>query len=157
MADEYKNPNSLQSLNVLPNSGKVDQLKAEIQQEGGLAKKLADQNVIDRAVDQTTTPRQKLIRGKVIDAVRGVYDPEIPINIYDLGLIYEINVHEDDSVHEKMPLTAPACPVAGTLPGEVEKRIENVPEVKSAKVELVWEPPWDKSRMSEEAILELGL
>jgi FeS assembly SUF system protein len=144
------------SLNVLPSSGKVDQLKAEIAAEGG-PKKLADQNVIDRAVDQTTTPRQKMIREKVIDAVRGVYDPEIPINIYDLGLIYEINVHEDDSVHVKMTLTAPACPVAGTLPGEVEKRIENVPEVKSAKVELVWEPPWDKSRMSEEAILELGL
>jgi FeS assembly SUF system protein len=157
MADEYKHPNSLQSLNVLPHSGKVDQLKAEIQQEGGLAKKLADQNVIDRAVDPTTTPRQKLIREKVIDAVRGVYDPEIPINIYDLGLIYEINVLDDDTVHVKMTLTAPACPVAGTLPGEVEKRIEHVPEVKSAKVELVWEPPWDKSRMSEEAILELGL
>jgi FeS assembly SUF system protein len=156
MADEYKYPNSLKSLSVLPNSGKVDQLKAEIAADGG-PKKLVDQNLIDRAIDQTKTPRQKLIEEKVIDACRSVYDPEIPINIYDLGLIYEINVLADDTVHVKMTLTSPACPVAGTLPGEVEKRIEHVPEVKSAKVELVWEPPWDKSRMSEEAILELGL
>jgi FeS assembly SUF system protein len=156
MADEYKHPNSLKSLNVLPHSGKVDQLKAEIAEEGG-PKKLVDQNVIDRAVDPTKTARQKLIEEKVIDACRRVYDPEIPINIYDLGLIYEIHVEPDDSVKVKMTLTAPACPVAETLPGEVAKNIEMVPEVKSAAVELVWEPPWDKSRMSEEAILELGL
>lgn len=156
MAEEYKQPGSIKSLSVLPNSGKVDQLKAEIVAEGGV-KKLADQNVIDRAVDTSKTPRQKMIEEKVIAACQSVYDPEIPINIYELGLIYEINVATDDSVHVKMTLTAPACPVAGTLPGEVEKKIENVPEVKSAKVELVWEPAWDKSRMSETALLELGL
>lgn len=162
MADEPKQPGSIQSLPVLPNSGKVDQLKAELQQErakqpDSLAKQLARQNVIDRALDQTKSPRQKMIEEKVIAAVSTVYDPEIPVNIYDLGLIYEIDVKEDDSVYVKMTLTAPGCPVAGTLPGEVERKIENIPEVKSATVELVWEPAWDKSRMSEAALLELGL
>lgn len=101
--------------------------------------------------------QRKLLEGKVIEALRSVYDPEIPVNIYDLGLIYEIDVKEDNSIYVKMTLTAPACPVAGTLPGEVQKRIEVIPEVKSAEVELVWEPPWGRERMSESALLELGL
>ena len=99
---------------------------------------------------------EKLLEGKVIDAVSTIYDPEIPVNIYELGLIYEIKVNPDDSVDVKMTLTAPACPVAGSLPGDVENRINAIPEVTSAKVELVWDPPWSRERMSESALLQLG-
>ena len=107
--------------------------------------------------DPTRFVHQKLIEGKVIEALKQVYDPEIPVNIYELGLIYEINVKEDDTVHIKMTLTAHACPVAGSLPGQVEQQVESVPEVKSATVELVWDPPWSRERMSEAALLQLGM
>ncbi|HEX3355505.1 MAG TPA: SUF system Fe-S cluster assembly protein [Tepidisphaeraceae bacterium] len=141
-------------LNVLPHSGKVDQLRQEL--SANPAPKLADQTIIERAVDQTKTPQEKAVTEKVIDAVRTVFDPEIPVNIYDLGLIYDIAVDEKNAVRVKMTLTAPGCPVAGTLPVEVERKIENIPEVSSATVELVWDPPWTKDRMSEAAMLELG-
>jgi FeS assembly SUF system protein len=120
-------------------------------------KPLAHQNVVDRALDPNRTPQQKAIVEKVIDAARTVFDPEIPVNIYELGLIYDIAVDENTAVHVKMTLTAPGCPVAGTLPVEVEKRIAAIPEVSAATVELVWDPPWSKDRMSEVAMLELGL
>lgn len=107
--------------------------------------------------DPTRFVEQKLLEGKVIEALRQVYDPEIPVNIYELGLIYDIAVSPDNSVHVKMTLTAPACPVAGSLPGEVEQRIAAIPEVKSATVELVWDPPWSRDRMSEAALLQLGM
>jgi len=94
---------------------------------------------------------------QIIDALRTCYDPEIPVNIYDLGLIYEINLKEDQSVHIKMSLTSPACPVAGSLPGLVQAKVAAVPGVAAAKVELVWEPPWTQERMSEAARLQLGL
>jgi len=97
------------------------------------------------------------LQGEVIEAIRQVYDPEIPVNIYELGLIYEVSVSPAGDVHVKMTLTAPACPVAGTLPGEVEDKIRSVEGVTSATVEVVWDPPWDMSRMSDEAKLELGL
>jgi FeS assembly SUF system protein len=147
-------------LTVLPNSGKVDQLRQEFASDASKpepAKKLAEQNVIDRALDSSKTPEQKKIQEKVIEVLRSVYDPEIPVNIYELGLIYDIKVAPDNSVEVKMTLTAPACPVAGTLPGEVERRIETISEVPRAKVELVWDPPWTRERMSEAALLELGL
>jgi FeS assembly SUF system protein len=107
--------------------------------------------------DPTRFVHQKLIEGKVIEALKQVYDPEIPVNIYELGLIYDIAVNEDDTVHIKMTLTAPACPVAGSLPGQVEQQVESVPEVKNATVELVWDPPWSRDRMSETALLQLGM
>ncbi|MHC5010317.1 MAG: SUF system Fe-S cluster assembly protein [Planctomycetota bacterium] len=97
------------------------------------------------------------IKEDVIEALRTIYDPEIPVNIYELGLIYEVDVHEDGKVHVEMTLTSPACPVAGTLPGEVEGRIESVDGVEQAIVELVWDPPWDPSKLSEAARLQLGL
>jgi len=100
---------------------------------------------------------RKLIEGKVIEALHEIYDPEIPVNIYELGLIYEIQVDPDRKVHIKMTLTAPACPVAGSLPGEVEKKVEAIADVASADVELVWEPPWSRDRMSETALLTLGM
>lgn len=97
------------------------------------------------------------LREKVLAAMRTCYDPEIPVNIYDLGLIYDTRVEPTGEVFVKMTLTAPACPAAGTLPGEVEDKIRVLPLVKDVKVEVVWEPPWDKSKMSEAALLQLGL
>jgi len=155
--DEYKYPNSVKSLPVVSKeSGKVEELKRELR-EGMEASHEAPAASPAQESAPPTSIEQKLLEGKVIEALRSVYDPEIPINIYDLGLIYEIKVEPENKVVVKMTLTAPACPVAETLPGEVERRIENIPEVKSAEVILVWDPPWDKSRMSEAAILDLGL
>jgi FeS assembly SUF system protein len=98
-----------------------------------------------------------LIEGRVIEALREVYDPELPVNIYELGLIYDIQVRPDRHVDVKMTLTAPSCPVAGTLPGEVERKVYDTEGVESAHVELVWDPPFSPDKMSEEARLELGL
>lgn len=97
------------------------------------------------------------LQGEVIEALRSVFDPEIPVNIFELGLIYDVIVDDEGAVLVKMTLTAPACPVAETLPVEVEEKVRSVPGVTKAHVELVWEPPWDMSRMSDEAKLELGL
>ena len=98
-----------------------------------------------------------VLQQRVVGALRGVYDPEIPVNIYDLGLIYLVHIDERGVVNVQMTLTAPACPVAGTLPGQVENVLRQVEGVRDASVELVWDPPWDQARMSEEARLTLGL
>ena len=97
------------------------------------------------------------LKDKVIAALRTCYDPEIPVNIYELGLIYELNVDAAGQVDIKMTLTAPNCPVAGSLPGEVERRVRAVPGVSGVKVELVWDPPWNQGMMTEQAKLQLGL
>lgn len=96
-------------------------------------------------------------KDKVVDIIKTIYDPEIPVNIYELGLIYTIDVSPEDDVKIAMTLTSPACPVAGSLPGEVEAKAASVPGVKSAAVELTWEPPWTPDKMSEEAKLLLNL
>lgn len=96
------------------------------------------------------------IEEQAIEVLKTVFDPEIPVNIYELGLIYEINLPEPDQLDVKMTLTAPGCPVAGTLPLEVEQKLAGIHGVACAKVELVWEPPWTPDRMTEEAKLELG-
>ena len=93
----------------------------------------------------------------IIRALRQVYDPEIPVNVYDLGLIYEIKVDEEHEVYIQMTLTAPNCPMADYVVEQVKSAVEDVPGVVSVKIDLVWEPIWDKSRMSEEALVELGL
>ena len=103
-----------------------------------------------------TPEEKKHLEDRVIDMLRTIYDPEIPVDVYELGLIYDVVVHDDASVYIKMTLTSPACPVAGTLPGEVEQKAAGVQGVKRAKVELTFEPPWDRSMMSEAAQLELG-
>jgi FeS assembly SUF system protein len=156
-------------LTVLPHSGKVEQLKDELAAGRGdpvtPASAPAGLPPIRTATDPghapstdpNAPPELKLLEGKVIEAIRQVYDPEIPVNIYELGLIYEIKVNDDRTVKVRMTLTAPACPVAGSLPGEVEQKIEAVPEVKSAEVELVWDPPWHRGMMSEAAMLQLGM
>ncbi len=97
------------------------------------------------------------LEAQVIDALKTVRDPELPVNLVDLGLIYELIVKRDGTVYVEMTLTAPSCPVAGSLPGEVEKAIRTVPGVGEVRVKLVWTPPWTQDRMSEEARLELGL
>ena len=94
---------------------------------------------------------------RLVSALRSVRDPEIPVNIYDLGLIYGVEVVDGHDVHIQMTLTAPACPVAGSMPKAVQRAVMRVPGVESARVELVWDPPWTQERMSEEARLELGL
>lgn len=96
------------------------------------------------------------IKTGIVDALKTVFDPEIPVNIYDLGLIYEINVFPDHNVEVVMTLTSPNCPVAGTLPGEVEQKVKSVNGVNEVTIELVFEPPWSQDMMSEEAKLELG-
>lgn len=93
----------------------------------------------------------------VVAALKEIYDPEIPVNIYDLGLIYAVEVGEDASVHVTMTLTTPHCPVAESMPGEVELRVASVPGVRDCEVSLVWDPPWDMAKMSDEAKLELGM
>ena len=97
------------------------------------------------------------IQEKIIAALRTCYDPEIPVNIYEMGLIYDIDVSLSGDVVLRMTLTSPACPVAGSLPPEVQAKVAAIPGVKSAKVEVVWDPPWTPERMSEAAKLQLGM
>ncbi len=94
---------------------------------------------------------------RVVEALKEIYDPEIPVNIYDLGLIYGVDVTADGDVAITMTLTTPHCPVAESMPGEVELRARAVPGVRDAEVNLVWDPPWGPDKMSDEARLELGM
>ncbi len=96
------------------------------------------------------------LENQVLKALKTVYDPEIPVDIYELGMIYEIEVDDDAVAHVVMTLTTPNCPVADSLPAEVKERVSAIPGIKEADVVLTFEPPWDKSMMSEEAQLELG-
>jgi FeS assembly SUF system protein len=93
----------------------------------------------------------------VIEALKEIYDPEIPVNIYDLGLIYDVEITAEHHAKVKMTLTTPHCPVAESMPGEVELRVGAVPGIGDAEVELVWDPPWDPQKMTDEAKLELGM
>ena len=97
-----------------------------------------------------------VLQEAVVEALKTIFDPEIPVNIYDLGLIYGVEVDEGH-VHVNMTLTTPNCPVAESMPGEVEMRVLSVPGIRDAEVKLVWDPPWDPSKMSDEARLELGM
>ena len=99
--------------------------------------------------------KQKL-EEKIIQTLKSCYDPEIPVNIHEIGLIYEVNVDDDANVHVVMTLTSPMCPVAESLPPEVEEKVAAVDGVASARVEVTWDPPWDPEMMSEAAKLELG-
>jgi FeS assembly SUF system protein len=100
---------------------------------------------------------QEALKERVIEALRTIYDPEIPVNIYDLGLVYRLDVGPEGEVEVDMTLTAPGCPVAQTFPGMVENAIAQVEGVKAAHVELVWDPPWTQDRLAEAAKLQLGL
>lgn len=96
------------------------------------------------------------LENKIIDILKTIYDPEIPVDIFELGLIYEVKIDKDKNVNIEMTLTSPNCPVAESLPKEVEDKVAGISEVTSAKVNIVFDPPWDKDMMSEEAQLELG-
>ena len=97
------------------------------------------------------------LQATIVEALKTIYDPEIPVDIYELGLIYDVAVSEDGDAVVTMTLTTPHCPVAESMPGEVELRVLSVPGVRDAEVKLVWDPPWDPSKMSDEARLELGM
>lgn len=98
-----------------------------------------------------------VITDQLIEKLKTVYDPEIPVDIYELGLIYKVDVSDDKDVAIDMTLTAPGCPVAGDMPGWVEQAVMEIPGIRSVKVELVFDPPWDPSRMSDEAKLQLNM
>jgi FeS assembly SUF system protein len=103
------------------------------------------------------TRRPEDLKEDVIGTLRTVFDPEIPVNVYELGLVYDIEITPPGDVHIRMTLTSPACPVAGSLPPEVETKIASIPGVNAVKVELVWEPPWSPAKMSEAARLQLNV
>jgi FeS assembly SUF system protein len=128
-------------LNVLATNGKVEELKRDTTPISPIAPRASG-----GALEDT-----------IVAALRTIFDPEIPLNIYDLGLIYGIDVASDNSVKVTMTLTAPGCPVAGEIVAQVERKVREVEAVSSAKVDLVFDPPWSRDRMSEAALLELGL
>ena len=103
------------------------------------------------------TPDTEALGEKILNVLKTIYDPEIPVDIYELGLIYDVFVNEDMEVKILMTLTTPNCPVAESLPMEVEEKVKSLDEVKSAEVEMTFDPPWSKDLMSEEAKLELGM
>ncbi len=103
------------------------------------------------------TNSQPDLKEQIVGVLRTCYDPEIPVNIYELGLIYDIHVDEQNNAYVKMTLTSPACPAAGTLPGEVEDKIRRLPGIKDVRVDVVWEPPWNPDMMSDVARYELGM
>jgi FeS assembly SUF system protein len=108
-------------------------------------------------VEETSGGAGSDLQAAVVEVLKSIYDPEIPVDIYELGLIYDVDVSEDGDVTITMTLTTPHCPVAESLPQEVELRAMSVPGIRDAVVNLVWEPPWDPSKMSDEARLELGM
>lgn len=115
----------------------------------------AERDVMQESFDGQTPPG--VSKDQIVAVLRTVYDPEIPVSIYDMGLIYDINIAQDCDVHIRMTLTSPACPVAGVLPGEVQKKVQEISGVGAARVELVWDPPWTPDMMSEAAKLQLNI
>lgn len=99
----------------------------------------------------------KQLEKTIIAVLKTVYDPEIPVDVFEMGLIYEIKIDKEANVHIMMTLTSPSCPVAESLPAEVEEKVRGIIDVKSAKVEITFDPPWERDMMSEEALLELGM
>jgi FeS assembly SUF system protein len=129
---------------------------------------MSDESRLDRATEflsadateQADEGRQAEIDAlgeRVVEVLRTVYDPEIPVNIFELGLVYKIDIGDGNEVHIDMTLTSPMCPVAETLPGEVKTKVEAVDGVTAAEVNVVWDPPWNPGMMTEEAQLELGI
>jgi FeS assembly SUF system protein len=114
-------------------------------------------NIREERNTTMTTIEKSLFEAEVIEQIRTVYDPEIPINVYDLGLIYDIQIDDTKNVHIVMTLTSPSCPVAGSLPGEVETAARSTPGIGKTSLELTWDPPFTVEMMSEEAKLILGL
>jgi len=124
---------------------------------GGGTSEPVEEGFMARAGEPRTDGEPLATQEQVIEAIRDVYDPEIPVNLYDLGLIYDITIAASGDVDINMTLTAPACPVAGELPGQVAQRVAIVEGVGEVAVTLTWDPPWDMSKMSEDARLALGI
>jgi len=124
--------------------------------ESSLAESQSD-SPEETAANVATPSSPEELQGNIVSALQEIYDPEIPVNIYELGLIYSVDVAKDYSAHVTMTLTTPHCPVAESMPGEVELKVNSVSGVNGVRVDLVWEPPWEMSMMSDEARLELGL
>jgi FeS assembly SUF system protein len=123
-----------------------------------LAPEPAPAEPLAEALAEALTPAQiDEVKNRIIESLHTCFDPEIPVNIYELGLIYDIAVEPTGAVKIRMTLTTPACPAAGSLPPEVQRKVRTVPNVTSAQVDVVWDPPWDKNRMSEAAKLQLGI
>lgn len=154
---------SRKSLNVLPTTGaagKLDELRKQSPEGSPVEKKLNDESPIDRALDPSLTVEQRKVKERIVEALQTVYDPELPVNLYDLGLIYKLQLRPGEAgqiVDIDMTLTAPNCPVAEEIPQQVQEAASKVKGVERVNVQLVWSPKWDKSRMSEVALLELGL
>ena len=106
---------------------------------------------------KATLPEDAPLRERIIDVLRQVYDPEIPLNLYDLGLIYELNIDDDKNVEVVMTLTTPHCPVAGSMPGQVQRAVQSVAGIGEVNVRLTWDPPWSQDNMTDEAKLTLGI
>ena len=116
-----------------------------------------DATAIEPASPPLSQAELDALTDRLIDKLKTVFDPEIPVDIYELGLIYKVDVSDDKDVAIDMTLTAPGCPVAGEMPGWVEDAVREIPEIRSVKVDLVFDPPWDPSRMSDEAKLQLNM
>ena len=154
------------SLNVLLDQDKLSGILARAEANQKLRAELQPAQTEDDMADEgphvLTVPAdwseaQKSLHAKVVGVLKSIFDPEIPVNIYELGLVYDIDVTEEGKVLVKMTLTAPACPVADSMPPEIEAQIQAIPECTFAHVLLVWDPPWDRDRMSEAAKLQLGM
>jgi FeS assembly SUF system protein len=146
LSDPTPRPESLDPLFTPPEAWNLDALNAPLPVQEGEAPQIGPADPAQTAA----------LQSKIIDVVKTVYDPEIPVDIYELGLIYDIIVDTERRVLVKMTLTSPACPSAQQIPSEVRYKIKALPEVTDAWVEIVWEPPWGKERMSEAARLQLG-
>lgn len=146
MDENYKNTPE----DKLINSGSEEKVPNEVSDENHRDDHPPSVTLVSEAEDENLLDR-------VIEGMRQVYDPEIPLNIYDLGLIYEVKISKQNTVAIQMTLTSPMCPVAETLPGEIENAVKAVDDVSSVEVELVWDPPWGPEVMSEAARLELGI
>lgn len=149
------------SLNVLPDREKfariVNRAEEHQKQKSEAGGEFLNQDHPGALLPPADWPiERKLLHGKIVAVLKTVFDPEIPVDIYELGLIYKIDINPENKVHVRMTLTAPGCPVADSLPREVETKIEALDEVKDATVEIVWDPPWSRDRMSEAARLSLG-
>lgn len=112
---------------------------------------------LDEVQVQPTLPDDAPLSDRIIDVLRQVHDPEIPVNLYDLGLIYEININPDKNVEVVMTLTTPHCPVAESMPGQVRQAVKTLSDIEEVNVRLTWDPPWSQENMSDEARLALGL
>ena len=133
------------SLNVINPNDKLEQLRREFEADSS------------SPASHVEAPTGQGITADIIESLRTVYDPEIPVNVYDLGLIYDIAIDASGAAVVRMTLTAPGCPVAADIVAEVQRKVRAVPGVTSANIDLTFDPPWGKERMSEAALLELGL